>query len=129
MSRKVVDTKNAPGAVGPYSQACGSKAGKTLYLSGQIPIDPANGEMVQGPASVQAVRCMDNLSEVLHAAGLDFGNVLRCTIFLTDMADFGSVNDIYGRYFEAPYPARACVQVAALPKGALVEVDAIAERD
>ena len=128
MNRKAIDTQNAPGAVGPYSQACSAIDGKTLYLSGQIPLDPATGKMVEADAAAQAERCMENLGAVLNAAGLDFGHVLRCTIYLTDMDDFGSVNEVYSRYFESPAPARATVQVAALPKGALVEIDAIAER-
>ena len=129
MARKVIATDQAPAAVGPYSQACQSQSGRTLYLSGQIPLDPANGELVTGSATAQAERCMENLKAVLAAADLSFDHVLRCTIFLTDMADFGAVNEVYGRYFSDPPPARACVQVAALPKGVDVEIDAIAERD
>lgn len=128
MAREAVATDKAPAAVGPYSQACGSKGGTTLYLSGQIPIDPGNGELVTGPPADQAARCMENLRAVLEAAGLDFDRVVRCTIYLTDMGSFGEVNEVYGRYFSDPPPARACVQVAALPKGADVEIDAIAER-
>ncbi len=128
MNRQIIETKDAPDAVGPYSQACSSQGGKTIYLSGQIPIDPATGQMLQAPAAQQAERCMENLKAVLHAAGLTFDDVLRCTIYLSDMADFVAVNEVYGRYFTPPYPARATVQVSALPKGALVEIDAMAER-
>lgn len=128
MSREAVATQNAPAAVGPYSQACSSVGGRSLYLSGQIPLDPASGELISGPPAAQAERCMQNLQAVLSAAGLGFGQVVRCTIYLTDLADFGAVNEVYGRYFDDPPPARACVQVSALPKGASVEIDAIAER-
>jgi 2-iminobutanoate/2-iminopropanoate deaminase len=129
MARQIVSTPDAPAAVGPYSQACGAGGNRTLYLSGQIPIDPATGEVVQGPAAAQAERCLKNLKAVLKAADLGFEHVVRCTIYLTDMADFGVVNEVYGKYFSEPYPARACVQVAALPRAVNVEIDAIAERD
>jgi len=128
MSRESVSSPDAPAAVGPYSQACSAPGGRTVYLSGQIPLVPATGELVAGPPAAQAERCMLNLQAVLEAAGLGFGHVVRCTIYLTDLADFGAVNEVYGRFFEHPPPARACVQVGALPKGAGVEIDAIAER-
>jgi len=127
MGRETISSDRAPKAVGPYSQACRSKGGQTLYLSGQIPIDPSTGELVPGPPTVQAERCMENLKTVLEAAGLTFDHVVRCTIYLTDLSFFGAVNEVYGRYFTDPPPARSCVQVAALPKGASVEIDAIAE--
>jgi 2-iminobutanoate/2-iminopropanoate deaminase len=127
MGRTVISSEDAPQAVGPYSQACKSEGSRTLYLSGQIPLDPANGELVSGPPAVQAERCMENLKAVLEAAGLTFDQVVRCTIYMTDLSAFGEVNQVYGRYFSDPPPARACVQVAALPKGASVEIDAIAE--
>ena len=127
MGREVVSSPNAPKAVGPYSQACKSEGGRTLYLSGQIPLHPASGELNQGSFASQAERCMENLKAVLEEAGLTFDQVVRCTIYLTDLAAFGEVNEVYGRYFSDPPPARACVQVAALPKGASVEIDAIAE--
>jgi 2-iminobutanoate/2-iminopropanoate deaminase len=127
MHRDVVASEKAPKAVGPYSQACRAKGSRTLYLSGQISLDPASGELVKGPAAAQAQRCMDNLKAVLEAAGLTFDHVVRCTIYLTDLAQFSAVNEVYGRYFGSPPPARACVQVAALPRGADVEIDAIAE--
>lgn len=128
MSRVSVKTDAAPAAVGPYSQACWAQGGHTLYLSGQIPLDPATGQMVEGDAAAQAERCMQNLEAVLAAADLTFEQVARCTIYLTDLGDFGAVNEVYGRYFSEPPPARACVQVSALPKGASVEIDAIAEK-
>ena len=128
MRREAISTDKAPAAVGPYSQACAAKGGRSLYLSGQIPLDPATGELLTGPPAEQAERCMLNLQAVLQAAGLEFSDVVRCTIYLTDLADFGAVNEVYGRYFDDPPPARACVQVSALPKGANVEIDAIAER-
>jgi 2-iminobutanoate/2-iminopropanoate deaminase len=97
-----------------------------VYLSGQIPLDPATGELVPGDVAAQAEQVMRNLGAVLEAAGLGFGHVARCGIFLTNLADFGKVNEVYGRYFPADPPARATVQVSALPRGALVEIDAIA---
>ncbi len=128
MARKVIATNEAPAAVGPYSQACQVEGGRTLYLSGQIPLDPASGELVKGPAAEQAVRSMENLKAVLAAADMSFDDVLRCTIYLTSMADFAAVNEVYGRYFSDPPPARATVQVAGLPMGVDVEIDAIAEK-
>jgi 2-iminobutanoate/2-iminopropanoate deaminase len=127
MTREAISCQGAPKAVGPYSQACRSQGGRTLYLSGQIPLDPATGSLVSASAAEQAERCMQNLGAVLEAAGLSFGHVVRCTIYLTDLGSFDAVNEVYGRYFTDPPPARACVQVAALPKGASVEIDAIAE--
>ncbi len=128
MTREAVDSKAAPAAVGPYAQACRAKGSRTLYLSGQVPLDPATGQLVAGSAADQAARSLQNLEAVLAADGLTFADVLRCTIYLTDMADFAAVNEVYARVFQPPYPARATVQVAALPKGAKVEIDAIAER-
>ncbi len=127
MGREAVLSQKAPKAVGPYSQACRMQGSKTLYLSGQIPLDPATGELVMGTAPEQAAQCMKNLQAVLEAAGLGFDNVVRCTIYLTNMAWFGAVNEVYAKYFKTPPPARAVVQVAGLPKGADVEIDAIAE--
>lgn len=123
--RAPVSSKNAPTAIGPYSQAI--RAGNLLFCSGQIPLDPATGQMVVGDVRAQTRRVMDNLGAVLAAAGAGFGHVVRTTVFLADLGDFGAVNEEYGRYFEgfAP-PARATVQVAALPRGAAVEIDCIA---
>lgn len=126
MARDVIHSEKAPQAIGPYSQAIASTGGKTVFLSGQIPLDPETGELVTGDVSAQTERVMKNLEAVLAAAGCTFTNVVRCGIFLTDLADFGKVNEVYGRYFPLNPPARATVQVAALPRGAKVEIDCIA---
>lgn len=126
MERKAVSTDRAPGAIGPYSQAV--RAGQLLFCSGQIPLDPASGEMVgQGDIRAQTRRVMDNLAAVLEAGGSSLAQVVKCTIFVTDLGDFAAVNEEYANYFAtgAP-PARACVEVSALPKGAEVEIEAIA---
>jgi 2-iminobutanoate/2-iminopropanoate deaminase len=122
--RKPITTDKAPQAIGPYSQAIA--AGQLLFLSGQIPLDPATGKLVDGGIAEQTHRVMSNLRAVLTAAGASFDNVVRTTIFLADMNDFAAVNEVYGSYFENPAPARACVQVAELPMKARVEIDAIA---
>jgi 2-iminobutanoate/2-iminopropanoate deaminase len=119
-----IKTDAAPAAIGPYSQAV--RAGNLLFLSGQIPLDPRTGEMVQGPIANQTERVLDNLAAVLSAAGASFANVVRTTIFLVDLADFAVVNERYGKRFDREFPARATVQVSALPRGARVEIDAIA---
>jgi 2-iminobutanoate/2-iminopropanoate deaminase len=126
MARKVVHSDDAPKAIGPYSQAVQVEAGKMTFLSGQIPLDPKTMEMVQGDVVAQAEQVMKNLGAVLAAAGLDFSHVVRCTIYLTDLADFARVNEVYGRSFTGEPPARATVQVSALPRGSRVEIDAIA---
>ena len=126
MPREVIHTEKAPRAIGPYSQAVAVSAGRTLYLSGQIPLDPVSMELVAGDVSAQTQQVMSNLEAVLAAAGCTFTNVVRCTIFLTDLGDFGKVNEVYGRYFPSNPPARATVQVSALPRGAKVEIDCIA---
>ena len=122
--RKPITTDKAPQAIGPYSQAIA--AGQLLFLSGQIPLDPATGKLVDGGIAEQTHRVMSNLRAVLTAAGASFDNVVRTTIFLADMKDFAAVNEVYGSYFENPAPARACVQAAALPMQARVEIDAVA---
>jgi 2-iminobutanoate/2-iminopropanoate deaminase len=127
--KKPVSTTAAPKAIGPYSQAVEARGARTLFLSGQIPLDPATGELVKGDIEVETVRVMENLRAVLAAAGAGFGDVVRTTIFLADLADFARVNEVYGRSFPADPPARATVQVAALPRGARVEIDAIAVLD
>ncbi len=124
--KRTVSTNSAPAAIGPYSQAV--EAGGFVFLSGQIPIDPATGAIVEGDAAAQAERVMDNLGGVLAAAGLGFRHVVRTTIYLVDLGDFAAVNDAYGRRFAGDPPARATVQVAALPRGARVEIDAVAFR-
>ncbi|MHB8875775.1 MAG: RidA family protein [Myxococcaceae bacterium] len=125
MPRVALSSEGAPKAIGPYSQAVRAQ-GSLVFLSGQIPLDPATGELVGGDAGAQTVRVMENLKAVLAAGGLDFSHVVRCGIFVVDLADFAKVNEVYGRYFSGPPPARATVQVSALPKGARVEIDAIA---
>jgi 2-iminobutanoate/2-iminopropanoate deaminase len=119
-----VSTTDAPAAIGPYSQAV--RAGNMVFLSGQIPLDPATGQMVTGDIRAQTERVMENLGAVLKAAGCSFKNVVRTTIYLTDLGDFAVVNETYGKRFPENPPARATVQVAALPKGAKVEIDCIA---
>jgi 2-iminobutanoate/2-iminopropanoate deaminase len=121
-----ISTDKAPKAIGPYSQAIEAQ-GRMIFCSGQIPLDPATGEMV-GASDVraQAKRVMENLKAVLEAAGANFSQVVKTTIFLADLSDFGAVNEIYGSYFSAAPPARATVQVAGLPRAALVEIDCIA---
>ncbi|MBN1771605.1 MAG: RidA family protein [Deltaproteobacteria bacterium] len=127
MTKKILDTDRAPKAIGPYSQ--GIAVGELLFLSGQIPLDPATGELVAGDVGAQTERVLDNLEAVLAAGGLEFRHVVKTTIFLTDLADFGRVNELYGRRFPTEPPARATVQVAALPRGARVEIEAIAHRN
>lgn len=124
MKNDAIHSSSAPAAIGPYSQAV--RAGDTLYCSGQIPLDPATGALVEGDVKVQTARVMDNLKAVIEEAGLSMEAVVRCTIFLADLGDFGAVNEVYGGYFSDPAPARVTVQVAGLPKGAQVEIDAIA---
>jgi 2-iminobutanoate/2-iminopropanoate deaminase len=126
MSKKVIHSDLAPKAIGPYSQAISATPGPLVFLSGQIPLDPTTGALVPGDVGAQTERVMKNLEAVLAAAGLGFAQVVRCGIFLTDLADFGTVNEVYGRYFPTAPPARVTVQVAALPRGAKVEIDAIA---
>ncbi len=126
MARKAIHSDQAPKAIGPYSQAVQVDAGKMTFLSGQIPLNPATMEMVPGDVVAQAEQVMENLKAVLAASGLDFSHVVRCTIYLTNLGDFARVNEVYGRHFAGAPPARATVQVSALPKGAQVEIDAIA---
>jgi reactive intermediate/imine deaminase len=123
MSLTAVASDRAPAAIGPYSQAI--RAGDTVYLSGQIPLDPASGELVDGGIEAQAVRVFENLKAVAQAAGGSLGQAVRLTIYLTDLGHFATVNEVMARYFEPPYPARATLGVAALPRGAAVEADAI----
>ncbi|HSZ82877.1 MAG TPA: Rid family detoxifying hydrolase [Polyangia bacterium] len=126
MSRQIVSSPDAPKAIGPYAQAVAA-TGRLIFCSGQIPLDPATGEMVgAGDVRAQTERVMQNLAAVLAAAGASFANVAKTTIFLTDLQDFAAVNEIYGKYVGANPPARATVQVAGLPRGASVEIEAIA---
>ncbi|MCK2089696.1 RidA family protein [Thauera aromatica] len=122
MARSIVSTPNAPAAIGPYSQAV--KAGNQVFLSGQIGLDPATMQLVEG-VEAQAVRVFDNLKAVAEAAGGSFADVVKITIYLTDLGNFGTVNEVMTRYFAEPYPARATVGVRELPRGALVEADLV----
>ena len=122
--REAVQTTQAPEAIGPYSQAV--RAGSFLFISGQIPLEPGSGRVTEGGIREQTHRVMRSLGAVLEAAGASYDRVVRTTVFLTDLADFKVVNEIYGGYFKDSAPARATVQVAALPKGVSVEIDAIA---
>jgi len=123
MSKQIVSTSAAPAAIGPYSQAV--RAGNTLWLSGQIPLDPLTKELVKGDIEVQARRVFDNLKAVISAAGAGFDDVVKTTIFLTDLGHFAEVNKVMAEYFREPYPARSTVGVTALPRGAQVEVECI----
>lgn len=121
---KIIATDQAPAAIGPYSQAV--QAAGLVFCSGQIPLDPTSGELVSGDIRLETRRVMENLKGVLQAAGCGFGQVVRTTIYLVDMADFPVVNEVYGEYFPTEKPARATVAVAALPRGVRVEIDAVA---
>jgi len=122
--KSAVSSPDAPKAIGPYSQAV--RAGQLLFLSGQVPLDPATGQIVAGDIAAQTRRVFENLAAVLTAGGRSFADVVRTTVFLADMNDFAAMNDVYGQYFKEPYPARATVQVARLPRDARVEIDVIA---
>lgn len=121
---EIIATDRAPAAIGPYSQAV--RCGGLVFCSGQIPLIPATGELLSGDIRIETKQVMENLAAVLTAAGSDFGRVVKTTIYLTDMADFPVVNEVYGSYFSDHKPARATVAVAALPRGARVEIEAIA---
>jgi reactive intermediate/imine deaminase len=123
MTRTPIHTPHAPQAIGTYSQAV--RAGDTVYLSGQIPLDPATGELVTGDMEAQVRRVFENLKAVSAAAGADLSHIVKLTVYLTDLAHFALVNRVMAEYFTQPYPARAAVGVAALPKGAAVEMDGI----
>ncbi|HST45409.1 MAG TPA: RidA family protein [Luteimonas sp.] len=123
MPRQPVHTDRAPAAIGPYSQAV--RSGQTVYLSGQVAIDPASGELVEGDVTAQARQAFDNLREVCMAAGGSLDEVVRMGLYLTSLADFAQVNAVLAEYFDAPYPARSTIEVSALPKGARFEVDAV----
>lgn len=124
MNKKAVVTNNAPGAIGPYSQAVVSDG--LVFVSGQIALDSGSGEIVAGGIDVQIKRVMENIRMILMEAGVDFSSVLKSTIYLKDLADFEKVNEVYAQYFVEPYPARATVEVSRLPKDVLVEIDVIA---
>jgi 2-iminobutanoate/2-iminopropanoate deaminase len=122
---EVFASPDAPKAIGPYSPAV--RVGDLLFVSGQIPLHPATGQLVDGDVGAETRRVMDNLKAILASAGLSFAEVVRTTIFLADMNDFAKVNEVYGAYLSEPYPARVTVQVARLPRDARVEIDAIAQ--
>jgi 2-iminobutanoate/2-iminopropanoate deaminase len=124
MKLEIVTTDTAPAAIGPYSQAV--KCGNMLYCSGQIPLDPATGEMVDGDITVQAERVMNNIAAMLSAVGIGFDNIVKTTIYLVDMADFAAVNSVYGTRFPGHKPARSTVAVKSLPRGALLEIEVLA---
>ena len=127
MTRTIISTQKAPAAVGTYSQAV--KVGKTVYVSGQIPLDPATGQIVEGPFDLHVRRVFDNLLAIIEAAGGNFSHVVKLNVFVTDLANFAALNQVMGQYFKEPFPARAAIQVAALPKGAIVEMDCVVELD
>jgi 2-iminobutanoate/2-iminopropanoate deaminase len=122
--KKIISTSEAPGAIGPYSQAV--RSGRFLFCSGQIPLDPKSGQIVPGDIAAQTRRVLENIAAILKAEDLRFDHVVKTTIFLTNLADFQIVNEIYGSYFKHEPPARSTVQVAALPKGVNVEIEVIA---
>ena len=125
MTIQVISTDQAPAAIGPYSQAV--IAGGMLYVSGQIPLDCGTGEVVDGDIAAQTKKVLENMKGVVEAAGSSMAQVVKVTIYITDMQQFAVVNEIYGTFFSAPYPARACVEVSKLPKGVEVEMDAIVQ--
>ncbi len=123
MPRQPIHSDHAPAAIGPYSQAV--RVGNTVYFSGQIPRDPATGELVEGDIGMQARRAFENLRAVCEAAGGSFDDIARVGLYLTNLAQFAAVNAVMAEYFQAPYPARSTIEVSALPKGAAFEVDAV----
>jgi 2-iminobutanoate/2-iminopropanoate deaminase len=125
--KQIISTSEAPAAIGPYSQAV--RSGNFLFCSGQIPLDPKSGQIVSGDIATQTRRVLDNIGAVLKAEGLTFENIVKTTIFLTDLGDFQTVNEIYGSYLKQQPPARSTVQVSALPKGAKIEIEVIAVAD
>lgn len=122
--KTAISTPDAPGAIGPYSQAI--RAGDFLFVSGQIPLDPATGALIQGDIAAQTHRVLRNLAAILEAAGASFHHVVKTTVYLADMSEFAAMNEVYGTYFPAPAPARATVQAARLPRDVRVEIDLIA---
>ena len=122
--KQAISSPDAPKAIGPYSPAI--RTGQLLFVSGQVPIDPATGDLIQGDVQAQTHRVLNNIGALLKAGGLSFADVVRTTVFLADMGDFAAMNEVYATYFPAPAPARATVQVARLPKDARLEIDVIA---
>ena len=125
--KKVISTPKAPAAIGPYSQAI--QVGNLIYTSGQIPIDPATGQLVEGGVKEQARQSLNNIQAILQEAGLTMASVVKTTVFLADMADFADMNNVYAEFFTEPYPARSAVAVKTLPKNALVEIEVVAEKE
>jgi 2-iminobutanoate/2-iminopropanoate deaminase len=125
--KKVISTPNAPAAIGPYSQAI--QVGNLIYTSGQIPIDPATGQFVEGGIKEQTRQSLSNIQAILQEAGLTMASVVKTTVFMADMADFADMNSIYAEFFTEPYPARSAVAVKTLPKNALVEIEVVAEKE
>ena len=123
MTRQIIQTDHAPAAIGPYSQAV--RSGNTVYFSGQIPLNPATGNLVEGDIAVQARRAFDNLKAVAEAAGGSLAQIVRLGLYLTDLSQFAAVNAVMQEYFNAPFPSRSTVEVSALPKSAVFEVDAV----
>ncbi len=126
MSKTSISTTSAPAAIGPYSQAV--EAGGTVYVSGQLPIDPATGVFAEGGIKELTRQSLTNMKAILTEAGLDMGDVVKTTVFLADMADFAEMNEVYSQFFSAPFPARSAVAVKTLPKGARVEIECVAVR-
>ena len=124
--KKEISTKNAPEAIGPYSQAIETET--FLFTSGMIPIDPSTGELVTGSVEAQAKQALTNLKNLVEAAGLSMSNVVKTVVFISDMEDFGKINMVYESFFEEPFPARSCVQVARLPKDVAIEIEAVVSR-
>jgi len=122
--KTVIKPAKSPGAVGPYNHAV--RTGDLLFCAGQIPIDPSSGDLVQGDIKVQPQRVLENVKTILEDQKLSFANVVKSTVFLTNLADFGGMNEVYAKYFTAEFPARSTIQVAALPKGANVEIEVVA---
>ena len=123
--KQIIHTDNAPAAIGPYSQAI--QIGSMLYTSGQIPLDPATGTVVEGGIQEQTRQALNNIKAILNEAGTNMGAVVKTTVFLSDMEHFAAMNEVYAQFFQAPYPARSAVQVARLPKDVLVEIEVIAQ--
>lgn len=125
--KKVISTPKAPAAIGPYSQAI--QVGNLIYTSGQIPIDPATGQLVEGGVKEQTRQSLNNIQAILQEAGLTMASVVKTTVFMADMADFAEMNSVYAEFFTEPYPARSAVAVKTLPKNALVEIEVVAEKE
>lgn len=125
--KKVISTPKAPAAIGPYSQAI--QVGNLIYTSGQIPIDPATGQLVEGGIKEQTRQSLNNIQAILQEAGLTMASVVKTTVFMADMADFADMNSVYAEFFTEPYPARSAVAVKTLPKNALVEIEVVAEKE